>query len=72
MLATPKSSGVDLVAWIVPGLAILLALAALAFAVPRWRGRRGDDAEAQPASAGPALSAADARRLDDELSRYGR
>ncbi len=71
VLAEPKDSGVDLVAWIVPGLAILLALAALIFAVPRWRGRK-TGAAAEPASAGPAMSAADSRRLDDELSRYGR
>jgi cytochrome c-type biogenesis protein CcmH len=72
VLAEPKDSGVDLVAWIVPGLAILLALAALIFAVPRWRGRRDNGAAAEPAPAGPALSAAETRRLDDELSRYGR
>jgi cytochrome c-type biogenesis protein CcmH/NrfF len=71
VIATPQDSGVDLVAWIVPGLAILVALGALAYAVPRWRGR-GGGGEPEPAAAGPTLSPSDERRLDEDLARYGR
>ena len=72
VLAEPKDSGVDLVAWIVPGLGILSRS-------PRWsspcRAGAGAAATARRRSRprpAPRLSAADSRRLDDELSRYGR
>jgi cytochrome c-type biogenesis protein CcmH len=45
VLATPSGSGFDLVAWLVPGLAIALAAA-------------------------PSLSAPDATRLEEDMSRY--
>jgi cytochrome c-type biogenesis protein CcmH len=66
VLATPSDSGFDLAAWIVPGLVVLGALGALGLAVPRWR-RRGDEARA---AAPPAPSGDEARRLDEDLSKY--
>jgi cytochrome c-type biogenesis protein CcmH len=68
ILATPEDHGFSLAAYIVPIVAVLAALLALAIAIPRWRRRRpsasdGDD--------GPGLSAADARRLDEDLARFG-
>jgi len=67
VLATPRRSGFDLAAYLVPILLGLAALALAAAALVRWRGRR-------PAEFGmpSALSPADARRLDDDLARHER
>jgi cytochrome c-type biogenesis protein CcmH len=66
VLSLPKSSGFDLVVYIVP-IAVVLALGAIvALLLPRWR-RRSRTSLPSP---GPALSAADTKRLDDELARY--
>jgi cytochrome c-type biogenesis protein CcmH len=68
VLALPKDKGFNRAAYLVPIAAVLAALAALAYAVPRWRRRRGaddgDGSEAAPMAPG------DARRLDDELARF--
>jgi cytochrome c-type biogenesis protein CcmH len=66
VLATPDDSGFDLAAWIVPGLAILAALAGVALAARRWRRGRSEPATA----AGPALDPAESKRLEDDLERY--
>jgi cytochrome c-type biogenesis protein CcmH/NrfF len=68
VLATPHGSGLDWAAWAIPAAAIAAVLAALAFFVPRWR--RRDTPPQAAAPAGPALDAADARRLDEDLARY--
>jgi cytochrome c-type biogenesis protein CcmH len=75
ILATPEDHGFALAAYLVPVAVVLAALAALAIALPRWRrrrppsgpsgGGRGDGEDA------PTLSAADARRLDEDLARFG-
>jgi cytochrome c-type biogenesis protein CcmH len=71
ILATPEDHGFSLAAYIVPIVAVLAALIALAIAIPRWRRRRpsadGDD----DGGGGPGLSDADARRLDEDLARFG-
>ena len=68
ILATPQDHGFSLAAYIVPIAAVLAALVALAIAIPRWRRRRppggSEDTE-------PGLSAADTRRLDEDLARFG-
>lgn len=74
VLAKPKDTGFGLAAYLVPIAIVLLALIALALVVPRWRRSRADAAaatspEARLASA-PAISDADARRLDADLARY--
>jgi len=69
ILATPQDSGFSLAAYLVPIAAFLAALVALAIAIPRWRRRRppaGSDDDG-----GPALNATDARRLDEDLARFG-
>jgi cytochrome c-type biogenesis protein CcmH/NrfF len=65
VLATPHGGGVDWAAWAVPAALIAALLAVLAVFVPRWR-RTAPTA----AAAGPALDAADARRLEEDLARY--
>ena len=71
VLALPRSSGFDLVVYIVPVVVVLALGAVVALLLPRWR-RRSRAAAASLPSPGPALSAADAARLDDELARYDR
>jgi cytochrome c-type biogenesis protein CcmH/NrfF len=75
ILATPEDHGFTLAAYLVPIAVILAALAALAIALPRWRRRRpprnDDDAGGGDDGGAPALSAADARRLDEDLARFG-
>jgi cytochrome c-type biogenesis protein CcmH len=66
ILATPENHGFELAAYLVPIAAVLAA------ALPRWRRRRpaaGDDEDGDGDA--PAMSAADARRLDEDLARFG-
>jgi cytochrome c-type biogenesis protein CcmH len=70
ILATPEDHGFSLAAYIVPIAAVLAALVALAIAIPRWR-RRRPPAGRDDDDGGPGLSAADARRLDEDLARFG-
>jgi cytochrome c-type biogenesis protein CcmH/NrfF len=68
VLATPSGSGFDLAAWIVPGLAVVLAAIGIAFAVVRWRRTRppGQDGPLPTAASG----AADGAKLRSDLERY--
>ena len=63
VLATPEDEGFDLAAWVVPGVAVLLGAAGVAFAVVRWRRRPG-------AAAAVPGEAPRSKRLDDDLERY--
>jgi cytochrome c-type biogenesis protein CcmH len=71
ILATPEDHGFSLAAYIVPIVAVLAALVALAIAIPRWRRRRPSAGGDDDGGGGPGLSAADARRLDEDLARFG-
>jgi len=72
ILATPSDNGFSLAVWLVPVLIALAVIAALTFALRRWRRGGRPAAPAVPAAAGPAISDADARRLDEDLARYDR
>jgi len=71
ILASPEDHGFSLAAYIVPIAVVLALLAGLAVLLPRWRRRRpapGSDAEDDE---GPELTAAERRRLDEDLARFG-
>jgi cytochrome c-type biogenesis protein CcmH len=75
VLATPQTKGFDLAAWLVPGLAVLLAGVGIAFAVVRWR--RAPPEGPTPPDPKPASPAAttqrgtgDGARLRSDLERY--
>jgi cytochrome c-type biogenesis protein CcmH/NrfF len=68
VLAIPETEGFDLAAWLVPGIAILVAAVAILVGLRRWRGR--DDASEDPPA--EALDEADAKRLEADLARYDR
>ena len=69
VLAQPEASGFDLSAYLVPILAFLLAAAAVAFSVVRWR-RSGRASNAAADPEGDAPRGEDAERLEADLSRY--
>lgn len=64
VLATPKSEGFGLAAWVVPLAAFLAAAALITAAALRWRRRRSRIAEPPP------NVATDSARLDADLHRY--
>jgi len=70
VLALPKASGFDLSAYLVPILAIAIAVVVLAFSVLRWRrsGRANEPSAAEAAADAP--QGEDAERLEADLSRY--
>ena len=67
VLAEPSDSGFDLAAWLVPGVAILIAAIAIFVALRRWRraGGSGEPPDDEPRPAGE-----DEERLDADLARY--
>ncbi|MFI5025263.1 MAG: cytochrome c-type biogenesis protein CcmH [Solirubrobacterales bacterium] len=68
VLALPRGSGFDLTAYLVPVLALLIAIVAIALAVVRWR-RDGTRAQASTeAASGPRDE--DTERLDADIARY--
>jgi len=70
VLALPQGSGFDLSAYLVPVIAFVLAVVALAVGVLRWRrAARTTDPEAPSAAAG-GPSREDDERLDADLARY--
>jgi cytochrome c-type biogenesis protein CcmH len=75
ILATPDDHGFTLATYIVPIAVVLALVAGLAVLLPRWRRRRpsgrGDGDGDGGGDEAPALSAADARRLEEDLARFG-
>jgi cytochrome c-type biogenesis protein CcmH len=67
ILAEPSRKGFNLLAWVLPFVAIGLGAAVLAWLVWRWSRRR----EATPSAAGNApIDPELERRVDDELARF--
>ena len=71
ILATPEDHGFQLATYLIPIAVVLAAAAALAIALPRWRRRRKVAEAEEDVEAAPVLSAADQRRLDEDLARFG-
>jgi cytochrome c-type biogenesis protein CcmH/NrfF len=69
VLALPSGSGFDLSAYLVPVIAILIAIAALALSVARWR-REGGGSPPSGRPAGSAPQGEEAERLEADLGRY--
>ena len=61
VLATPSGHGFDLLAWLVPGIAIALALCGIGWFALRRRPQRPAEKEIEPS---------DAALLDEDMSRY--
>jgi cytochrome c-type biogenesis protein CcmH len=70
VLATPDTEGFDLAAWLVPGLAILVAAVAIGFGVRRWRRETPRDGPGPDGSAGSPEDPRESERLDADLARY--
>jgi cytochrome c-type biogenesis protein CcmH len=70
VLATPGDDGLDLAAYLLPALAVVIGAGGIALATLRWR--RGRAAAAGPPQDPGASrpSQADAARLDRDLERY--
>jgi cytochrome c-type biogenesis protein CcmH len=68
VLAEPPKSGFDLTAWLVPGIAIIIAAIAIGLGLRRWR-RAGRSREDEPEQSEP-LDATERERLDSDLARY--
>jgi cytochrome c-type biogenesis protein CcmH len=64
VLALPDTEGFDLAAWLVPGVALVLAAVAIGLGLRRWRRREGPVEEAAP------IEPEDRARLDSDLARY--
>ncbi|HTI35513.1 MAG TPA: cytochrome c-type biogenesis protein [Miltoncostaea sp.] len=65
VLATPPKSGFDLIAWVVPGIVVLIGLGAIPILTRAWARRPRPDA----AAGGPPPTDEEAARLDEELRR---
>jgi cytochrome c-type biogenesis protein CcmH len=65
VLATPSGHGFDLLAWLVPGLGILLAAAAVGYGLRRAL-RRDSPRSAEPEPLDPI----DAARLESDMSKH--
>jgi cytochrome c-type biogenesis protein CcmH len=68
VLALPPASGFNAAVYIVPIAVVAVLLALVAVLLPRWRRRRRGQQSA--AATPPALSTADAARLDADLARF--
>ena len=68
VLALPPGEGFDLSAYLVPIVAFVVALIALALGVLKWRRAGGGSGGNRPSP--PGLSGEDAERLDADLARY--
>jgi cytochrome c-type biogenesis protein CcmH len=71
VLGKPPADGFNLTVYVLPPAIVLIGLGILAYALPRWRRRSKAARAAAQADAPPPPSAADAKRLDDDLAAYG-
>ncbi len=67
VLARPAASGFNLTIYILPPAIFIAGLALLVFTLPKWRARAR---AVKPLETASPLPPDDARRLDDELTRF--
>ncbi|MFN8114179.1 MAG: cytochrome c-type biogenesis protein CcmH [Solirubrobacterales bacterium] len=72
VLAVPDDSGFDLIGgWVLPVVGVIAGAVLVALAARRWRrDQRREDAQAAP-PAGPDPASDEAKRLREDLERYG-
>ncbi len=71
VLGRPPAHGFNLTVYLFPPALLIAGAAILAVSLPRWRRHARARAAASPAASAPALDPADARRLDEDLGRFG-
>jgi cytochrome c-type biogenesis protein CcmH len=71
VLGKPPAHGFNLTVYILPPAILILGIGTLALLLPKWRRRSKANATTTTASPEPSIATADARRLDEELRRYG-
>lgn len=71
VLGKPPAHGFNLTVYILPPAILILGIGTLVLVLPRWRRRSQANAAARAAVPEPSIASADARRLDEELRRYG-
>ncbi len=69
VLALPKDDGFNLAVYLVPLLVVAFGLLLLAISLPRWRTRARARVTPAADAVGPAPSAEELRRLDEELAQ---
>jgi cytochrome c-type biogenesis protein CcmH len=69
VLGRPPAHGFNLTVYVLPPAIVLIGIAVLAFALPRWR-RRARGAPVRALATDGPPDAAEQLRLDQELSRY--
>ncbi len=72
ILADPPTDGFNVTTWLIPVVGVGGVAAFLLLLLPRWRRRSRDGDVTDPVPAGPSLSLADMRRLDDDLAATDR
>jgi hypothetical protein len=71
VLAAPRKSGFDLIAWVLPLVGLAAGVIVASVLAWRWSRARGEPEPPDGAAGGrPALEPALERRLDEELARF--
>jgi cytochrome c-type biogenesis protein CcmH len=69
VLAKPPARGFNLTVYILPPAILVIGIAGLIYTLPKWRARARRAAAEHPQGA-PPLAPGDAKRLDDDLTRF--
>jgi cytochrome c-type biogenesis protein CcmH len=70
VLGRPPAHGFNLTVYVLPPAILILGLATLAIALPRWRRRTRARAAARHEAAAAPLTTAEASRLEQDLARF--
>jgi cytochrome c-type biogenesis protein CcmH len=70
VIGVPRTSGFDLLAWVLPFAGIAVGGLALGAAAWYWSRTRSSDGTAELATTGPPLDPELERRVDEELARF--